>query len=369
MRQKEDGKTGYVQMWNATVERQFPSRIAVEASYVGSASVHAGANLLNPNQVPSFYLQKYGSLLLAPVTSPAAIAAGITVPYPSFTTDFGNAATVAQALRPYPQFGNISPNTQNPGHIHYNSFQARAQKFFSDGLTFLVSYTYSQTISDAPDQFSTFSAPPLDAGNPKAEERILGGTTFGNTYPKYLSIATTYELPIGPGKRFLPEGGVVGRIVGGWGASYVGTYQGGTVLPITGGSQQPIFNGPARPNLVPGVAQRIPYSGKFNPHTDTYLNAAAFSDPGAFAIGDAPPTLPNAKGFPHYNENISVIKNINLWESSRIQFRADFFNAFNRVVFSDPDHNFNDAVRGGFGKVTAQFNSPRVIQFALRLDF
>jgi hypothetical protein len=232
-----------------------------------------------------------------------------------------------------------------------------------------VSYTYSQTISDAVDQFSTFGAPALDTGNQKAEKRILGGTTFGNTYPRYLTAAATYELPIGPGKRFLPVHGVAGKIIGGWNVSFVGAYDAGTVLPITGGSQQPLFNGPARPNIVAGAKQKAFGGGKFNPFTDVYLNPAAFSDPGQFAIGDAPPTLPDVRGFPYYNENISIIKNTKVAEAATVQFRAEFFNAFNRVVFSNPDSNFNDVVTGGFGKVTGQFNAPRVIQFALRLDF
>lgn len=357
-----DGKIGYVQEWNMTFERQLPFKIGFEASYVGSSSVRVGANLLNPNQVPSRYLS-LGNLLNDDINSPAAIAAGIPLPYAGFT------GSVAQALRPYPQFQYINPTTQNTGHIHYNSLQLRAQKYFSDGLTFLVSYTYSQTIADATDQFSTFGSPPLDAGNLKAEERVLGGTTFGNTYPRYLTAAATYELPIGPGKRFLPVNGVAGKIIGGWGVSLVAAYDAGTVLPITGGSQQPLFNGPARPNLVDGVDPKAFKGGKFNPATDTYLNPAAFSDPGAFAIGDAPPTLPNVRGFPYYNENISIIKNTKVYEAGTIQFRAEFFNAFNRTVFSNPDTNWNDVVTGGFGKVTGQFNSPRVIQFALRFDF
>ncbi len=357
-----DGKSGYVQMWNMTVERQLPFKIGFEGSYVGSASVRVGANLLNPNQVPSRFLS-LGTVLNDDINSPEAIAAGIPLPFPGFT------GSVAQALRPFPQFQYISPNTQNTGHIHYNSLQMRAQKYFSDGLTFLVSYTYSQTISDAVDQFSTFGAPALDTGNQKAEKRILGGTTFGNTYPRYLTAAATYELPIGPGKRFLPVHGVAGKIIGGWNVSFVGAYDAGTVLPISGGSQQPLFNGPARPNIVAGAKQKAFGGGKFNPFTDVYLNPAAFSDPGQFAIGDAPPTLPDVRGFPYYNENISIIKNTKVAEAATVQFRAEFFNAFNRVVFSNPDSNFNDVVTGGFGKVTGQFNAPRVIQFALRLDF
>ena len=365
----QDGKTGYTQEWTLTVERQLPGRIAVEGSYVGSASVHVGANLLNPNQLDSKYLAQYGPLLDELVTSPAAIAAGIQIPYPTFVSDFGSGATVAQALRPFPQYQYISPNTQNEGHIRYNALQLRAQKYFSNGLSFLVSYTYSQTIADATDQFSTFGSAPQDAANPKAERRILGGTSFGNTYPRYLTAATTYELPIGPGKRYLPVHGVAGQIVGGWQVSFVGAYQAGTVLPIFAASQQPLFNGPERPNLVPGVSERIPYSGKFNPYTETYINAAAFSDPGRFALGNAPPTLPGARGFPHYNENISAIKNFRVAEKATVQFRAEFFNAFNRVVFSDPDTSLGDVKTGGFGKVSGQANSPRVIQFALRTDF
>jgi hypothetical protein len=361
-----DGKIGYTQMWNMTFERQLPFKIGFEGSYVGSASVRVGANLLNPNQTPSSYLSELGPELNTTISSAADAAA---LPIPIAYPFAGFSGSVAQALRPFPQFQYISPTTQNTGHIHYNSLQLRAQKYFSDGLTFLVSYTYSQTISDATDQFSTFGSPPLDTANQAAEKRILGGTTFGNTYPRYLTAASTYELPIGPGKRFLAGGGAVGRVVGGWNVSFVGAYDAGTVLPITGGSQQPIFNGPARPNLVAGVNPKAFSGGKFNPASDTYLNAAAFSDPGQFAIGDAPPTLPNVRGFPSYNENISLIKNTKLAEGATLQFRAEFFNAFNRVVFGAPDSNWNDRVTGGFGKVTGQFNAPRVIQFAMRVDF
>src|ERR1700679_3793284 len=127
-----DGKTGYTQEWNLTVERQLPGRIAVEGSYVGSASVHVGANLINPNQLSSAYLQDptIAPILSLPANSAAAMAAGIQIPYPTFFNDFpaASSGTVAQALRPYPMFGYISPNTQNEGHIRYNALQLRAQK-------------------------------------------------------------------------------------------------------------------------------------------------------------------------------------------------------------------------------------------------
>jgi hypothetical protein len=80
--------------------------------------------------------------------------------------------------------------------------------------------------------------------------------------------------------------------------------------------------------------------------------------------------LPDVRGFPFYNENISIIKNTKVTESAVIQFRAEFFNAFNRTVFAAPNTNWSaSAVGNPFGQVTGQANSPRVIQFALRVDF
>jgi Carboxypeptidase regulatory-like domain len=361
----QDGREGYVQEWNLTVEHQFPFRIGGEVSYVGSSSVNIGSELNNPNQVPAQYLA-LGDLLNQPYSS-AATAAGVPLPYAGFT------GSVAQALRPFPQFQQITNNTENEGHSHYNALQVRAQKYFSNGLTFLVSYTYSQTVTNAVDQFATFSSPPLNTGNLKAESRILGGEPDNDglpVYPRFLTAAGTYELPIGPGKRYLSGNGVMGRVVGGWSTSVIASYYAGEYLPISGGSQQPLFNGPARPNLVPGVNPILHGPKNFNPATDLLLNQAAFSDPGQFALGDAPPILPNARGFPNYNENISILKNIRISEKAgSIQFRAEFFNAFNRVIFAEPDTNYNDRITGGFGKVTGQLNLPRQIQFALRYDF
>ena len=147
----QDGRVGYVQEWNLTFEHQFPFRIGGEMSYVGSSSVRLGSNLLNPNQLNPIYLP-LGTVLNDAVGSPQAIAAGVSAPFPGFT------GSVAQALRPYPQFLNITDNTQNTGHSRYNALQLRAQKYLSNGLTFLVSYTYSQTITDTVDQFTTFGS-------------------------------------------------------------------------------------------------------------------------------------------------------------------------------------------------------------------
>jgi hypothetical protein len=357
-----DGRTGYLQDWSLTVERQLPARIALETSYVGSSSVHIGSNLLNENQVPASYMS-LGSLLYSDINSPAAAAAGITPPYAGFT------GTVAQALRPFPQFLTITEETQTPGHSSYHSLQMRAQKEYSNGVNFIVSYTWGKTITDGIDQFSTFAAMPLDTAQHRRERQELGADANGAAGPQTLSIAGSYELPIGQGKTLLNHGGVVDRLVGGWGVAGVLSYDDGAPLPISGGTPNPIFNGQSRPNLVPNTPAKLWSGGKFNPFTHYYLNPAAFSDAGAFSLGNTSPTLPFAPSFPIYNENLSAIKHVKIWESSVFEFRADFFNAFNRVIFGNPDTNYSDITTGGFGKVGSQANSPRVIQFGARIDF
>ncbi len=374
---REDGKSGYIQSWSLTLEHQLPWRIGTEASYVGSSSVHIGSNLINENQVPTRYLS-LGPVLTADISSPEAQAAGIALPYPGFT------GSVAQALRPFPQYKFIAATTQITGHSNYHSLQLRAQKYFSDGLTFITSFTWSKTLTDGLDQFSNFSASPLDTYNPKLEKQVLGANFFGGASPRTLSIASTYQLPIGPGKRYLGGSGVAGKVVGGWGLAAVLAYNAGSALPITGGTPNPIFNrqgpfnfqgasdqGGARPNRVPGVKAKLYNGGTFTPGTgQRYLNLAAFSDAGAFALGNSPNTLPDVRGFPYFNENISLIKDTKVSESTVIQFRAEFFNAFNRTVFGAPNTNWSsNPVGNPFGQVTSQANSPRVIQFALRFDF
>ncbi|HUY12855.1 MAG TPA: carboxypeptidase-like regulatory domain-containing protein [Terriglobia bacterium] len=368
--QNVDGTNGYIMDWNLTVERELPWQVVLETSYVGSSAVGIGANLLNENQVPAADLS-LGSLLYADINSPAAQAAGIRLPYAGFT------GTVAQGLRPFPQYLAINANTQADGHATYHSLQMRGQRYFSDGVTFLVSFTWFKNLSNARSQFSPFYGPPLDTANQSLEKANENGP--GSTGPMDLSIAQVYDLPVGPGKKYLNTGGPVGKVIGGWSLSSILTYDNGAYLSMGGGTPNPIFNsaygdaffggGAPRPNRVPGVNPKSFQGGNFNPAVNYYLNPAAFSDAGAFALGNAPPVLPDVRGFPYLDEDLALIKQVQITESTSLQFRAEFFNAFNRVVFGGPDTNYSDVATGAFGKVGGQGNSPRQIQLALRFTF
>jgi hypothetical protein len=372
--QRRDGKNGYTMNWSLTVEQQLPYRIAMETSYVGSSSVRIGGNLLNENQVPSQYLASLGPVLLADINSPAAAAAGIKLPYPGFT------GSVAQALRPFPQFQYIEARTQTPGHSNYHSLQERLQKNYSNGMTFLVSYTWSKNIADSLDQFSTFSSTPLDTAQRRRERQVIGDNANGAAGGQNVAISTTYELPIGPGKALLNNSPVLGRVLGGWGVTGILQYSQRAPIAVSGGSTNPIYNNISRPNLVPGQPFKLYHGGKFHPATDRYLNPEAFSDAGQFALGDAPPTIASITPFLYLNENLGLVKETRIREGVNLELRAEAFNAFNRTVFGPPDQNYTQvncnsptavkpACYANFGNVTSQTNAPRQLQFAARFKF
>lgn len=354
---RDAGRAPYIQYWDLTVGRQLPSNVLVQASYVGNKGTRNDSNLEVLDQLDPKYLS-LGVLLGQDINSAAARAANIPIPYPGFS------GTVAQALRPFPQFANITSNVQNTGSSTYNALQITVQKYFSQGVSFLVAYVYSKTLDDTSNSNSALGAGPLDTYNRKAEKAV----SFLDS-PQNLNVSGQYELPFGPGKSLVNKNGAIGKLVGGWEASWILSYRSGRPISITGGPALPIFAlGANRPNVVPGVPTLASYSGRFDPAKDLYLNSAAWSQPCNFCLGNAPRTEPSTRTFPFLNENIALIKTTKITESTSLTFQAGFFNIFNRVVFGSPNANIN-AVNVGFGTIASQSNSPRQIQFGLALAF
>ncbi|PYV44213.1 MAG: hypothetical protein DMG06_07430 [Acidobacteria bacterium] len=353
----QSGKTAYVNSWNLSLQRELPGKILLDAAYVGQHGVNLVGSLSNLNQVPSRYLS-LGPLLTADITDPAAAAAGIFAPYAGFT------GSVAQALRPYPQFSNIGIYAEPTASNRYHSFQLKVQKRFSEGLSFLVSYTASKNITNAESNsgFSYTSPRP-----PDTEQRHLEWAVATNDIPQNLVTSFVYELPVGPGKRFVNKGGAVGKILGGWQIAGIARYYSGTPLRIRGGAPLPLFGGSQRPNRVPGVDIRTAVSrSNFDPAKDLWLNVDAFEKPAAYTIGNVGPRLPNVRGFPGYNEDFTIFKFIPFTEQMKLEFRAEMYNVFNRVNFGGIGQNINNT--SSFGTVSGVAD-PRHIQFMLKFHF
>lgn len=408
------GEPPFQMYWSTQVQQQLTSSMIFSVGYVGMHTYHLGI-WSKPNQInPVEAQKKYGNFIAAnnltmpqfltlPINSPIAAAAGITPPWPGFQSIFGVGATVGQALRPWPQYGDVD-NPLNPiGGVSYNAMQASLQKRFSHGLTFLVSYTFSKTMGNVDSNSGPTSG---------AENAIYAGSFYQNYYsndgersvtssdiPNNVAISYTYQLPIGQGKQFLNRGGISNEVFGGWSVSGIQRYMSGRPIHIeydaTGASNPYFAAGDGysfRPNIVPGQPFKNPkYSKSCSGPIITgavcsfYINPGAFSSPAIGTFGDAPNLISSLRMPAYLNEDLSVSKSTKLAGSLNLQFQANFFNAFNRVVFSNGGNavtfiqqfapkSLSPADLAAdpntiFGMMTAQQNAPRLIQFGMKLEF
>jgi len=298
-------------------------------------------------------------LLSMPANSAQAVAAGIKIPYANFTNPaIQTTRSVAQALRPYPQYGTI--NTTNSGgdktgRSMYHAAVLKLTQRLNDGFVFQGSYTYSKLMTNA-DSFSG-STGSLDTAQPDLEYSI---GRLDQTHS--IKLSTVFELPFGEGKRWV-TGGIASKVIGGWRIAAVQNYTSGLPIGVTGSAPLAIFNGTNRPNVT-GADWRGPMAGdEFNPLTDRFLNRAAFVQP-VGQLGNAPRINGDVRRFWNLSENVSLAKTISMTQQVRLDVRAEVFNLLNRVVWGAPNTNFNDV---NFGLINTQGNSPRQMQLGLKL--
>jgi hypothetical protein len=349
---RTDGRPPYFQNWSFGLQRELPGRFRVEATYVGNKGTRLGTGLFQINEVDPRYLT-LGALLTRPATSPEAAAAGIRIPYPGFTS------SVAQALRPYPQFNNIENRSNPNGNSTYHALQLAADKRLSRGLTLLANYTFSKTISDADVQAG---------GGTRGQtfyNRRLEKAISINDVPHIVNLSYVYELPFGRGKRFLNRAGVANAVAGGWSFTGIHQYQKGKPVVLTATNTLPLFNSVLRPDVVAGVERHVSIPD-FDPARDRWINPAAFAIPGALRFGASARSHSDVRAPALLNESFGVIKRTPLAERFTLIFRAEYFNVFNRTQFSAPAAVINNA---NFGRISGQANSPRQGQLALRLEF
>jgi Carboxypeptidase regulatory-like domain len=346
---KGDGRPPYSQNAQFSVQQLLAARMVVEAAYVGVKGTRLGNNLISLNQLDPVYLA-LGSTLTQNINSAAAAKAGITAPYPGFT------GSVAQALRPYPQYLNIVEIANPNGNSTYHALQTKLTNRFSHGLTLLVAYTWSKSISDGN---------VMAGGGPAGEDyynRRLEKSLSTDDVPQNLSIAYTYELPFGAGKHFA-KSGIAAKIAGGWQLSGVQQYQSGKPVTLTANNTLPIFNGALRPDVVAGVPHQLDHPDPLN---DPWFNRNAFAVPQTFHLGNASRSYTDMRAQNLYSENFGLLRRFRLNERATVSFRGEFFNAFNRVVFAAPASNISAS---NFGRVSSQANNPRQGQVSLRVDF
>ncbi len=403
---RNPGKIPYTEAWNAGIQRELPANMFLSVAYIGNRSLHL-PSLLNPiNQTNPKFLTQFcatanpndPNCLMSPnspnfawssAASQAALqiagfsqcpagtpSAGLFAPYCNFMSDYGSGAGLPQALLPYPMYnpsescGGICNNFDTTGAAFYNALQVQTQKRFSSGLSFLVSYTVSKTMSNTDTGFSTFNFGSENKFNQKSEWSIAG-----NDQTHLLNISGVYELPIGPGKKFLNKGGQLAKnIVGGWQVTGVLQYASGTPLTVYANNNDPFLNGFNRANFNPGVAVNVNYNNYYKGLP--VFTTSAFSDPG-FQQGNEPRALSQLRNPFNGNENFGLAKKFFFSERVNAEFRMEFFNVLNRMQVCGPDTNLPDgpgnfglvSPNGSGGSSTCQGNTPRQGQAFFKVSF
>jgi hypothetical protein len=312
--------TAVYDMWNLNLEYQLPGQIVISPAYVGTKGTHLQV-LTDRNQIPT----------------------------PSASFD--------QNARPYPQFGPFTGIT-NRGNSTYHAFQLKAEKRTSHGLYFLSAYTFSKSINDQP-EICCNSPWPQNSYDLAAEK---GLSDFDNRHRWVTSF--DYELPIGKGKNFLNQGGVVDKIVGGWHIGGIVTFRSG--FPFS----PAIGFDPSNTGTQGLLRSNQTGSGHLsNPSPNLWFNINDFPVPDCPTTGCFGNARKNVLTGPgEKGADLSARKYFSLTEQVRLEFRAEFFNAFNHAVFTQPD-NFIDDGPGSAGVITDTVIPQRQIQFALKLSF
>ena len=376
---RNPGKIPYTEAWNAGIQHELPYNLFLSVAYIGNRSLHL-PSLLNPiNQTnPKFLTQFCASgdandpnCSMSPnspnfawtsAASQAALqtaglsqcpagtpSAGLFAPYCNFMSDYGAGAGLPQALLPYPMYnpsescGGICNNFDTTGAAFYNALQIQTQKRFSSGLSFLVSYTLSKTMANTDTGFSTFNFGSENKFNQKSEWSIAG-----NDQTHLLNISGVYELPIGPGKKFLNKSGQLAKnIIGGWQVTGVFQYSSGTPLTVYANDNDPFLNGFNRASFNPAVVLNVNYNNYYKGLP--VFTTSAFSEPG-FAQGNEPRALGQLRNPFYANENLGLAKHFYFGEHVSAELRMEFFNVLNRMLICGPDTNLPDGL-GNFGLV------------------
>jgi hypothetical protein len=323
------GRPPRINQWNIAVQREFTANLSGEVAYVGNhgvwlqSSSYWDLNALTPQRIAQAGLNLNSAtdrtLLTSPLNSATAAARGFaTAPYAGFPMTL----TVAQSLRPYPQFGSLVESWAPLGDTWYDALQAKLTKRTSHGLAVTVAYTKSKTLDVEAENWNGGGVI-----NDEYNRRNLKALSSSDL-PQVFVVSFNYVIPkFTPNKAFR-------AVAGGWSLSGTMQYQNGGLI-ATPGSQNSLSTLLFRSTLmnrVPGVPL---YTQDPNSHVDPnkvfLYNPAAWSDAPAGQWGFGAPYYSDFRGRRMPGENASLGRIFHIWEKTNIEIRGEFFNIFNRI--------------------------------------
>jgi TonB dependent receptor len=307
-------KQDEAQVWNFSVQRQLPGSMMISVAYVGTHGVHLYRDLQLNQTLPG----------------PGPIPPRL----PFFNVAL-NIPTVDQR--------------NGDGMSKYDSLQAKVEKRFSYGLSFLASYTWSKTM----DNTTTILYPYNDSLN----YALSSGFKLVDI-PQNFVFSWVYELPFGKGKSFANDwSGIAGRIVSGWSINGISTFQSGQPLWIT--VQNNLLNNNGGSNSATITCSSVTMPKQVSQWFDT----GCFAAPPAYTFGNG--GVGHVRGPGIINTDFSIAKETGS-ENRRLRLEADFFNLFNTAHFSNPNTTLGNSA---FGQIGGDRLPPRLIQLGAKFSF
>jgi hypothetical protein len=377
------GRAPRIVQWNLTIQREISKDLVLQAAYVGNRASRlqndsmTDLNANSPERLAAFGLNVDNaadrSLLTSQIGSATAIARGFKAPYVGFPSN----STVSQSLRPFPQFGTITTLWSPVGNSYYDSLQVNLVKRWSHGVDASLAYTWSKNLTNTYDEQGTsiFINDPFNRANHKSFSPF--------DQPKVVAFGFGYQFPsfgIEKKNRWL------GGAIKGWSLRGVFRYASGIPIPVP--TAQSNMNAYMWRNTTANRVAGEPLflqdlNGRnFDPNKQLVLNPKAWVDPATGHYGDSSPYFNDYRYQRRPKESASLAKTVKFKERYRLDFRAEFFNIFNRTVTPNPVGSnaklttlynpLNGALSQGFGRIDpnqAQVGTPRSGQIVLRLNF
>ena len=221
------GKAPRIYNWSFTAEHEIKNFL-LEAAYVGNRG-HGLNSTIELNQLPTSYLT-LGTLLGKNILDPAVVAAGYKEPFPGFAKGWGGGATLAQALRPYPQYGNISDLNAGAGRTWYDALQTKVERRFGSYIL-LASYVYSKSLG-----MLTYRQIFTQSTNVQTQDayNLNDAKSFlPMDLPHVFNLLQSYSLPFGRGKKWLSGSNRWTNLaVGGWTIASAHQYRSSSLIQV-----------------------------------------------------------------------------------------------------------------------------------------
>ena len=372
-----------IMQYNVTLQREITRDLILQAAYVGNRGVWLrndsmqDLNAISDQRLAAYHIDLNvaadRSLMTSQISSTTAINRGFKAPYVGFPSN----ASVAQSLRPYPQFGTISTRWSPLGTSFYDALQATLMKRMSHGIDASVAYTWSKNLANTYDEVGTsiFINDPFNRSNAKSYSPY--------DQPQVLSIGFGYQIPTFGVDR---NHRILRAALRNWSLRGVFRYASGILIAVP--TAQSNLNAYRYRNTT---ANRVEGQSLFlqdlnchciDPSKKLVFNPAAWVDPVAGQYGSTAPYLNDYRLQRRPKESASLAKTLTVKEHYRIDFRAEFFNIFNRTVMPNPTgtnaklttimNTTTGLLAQGFGRIDpnqAQVGTPRSGQVVLRVNF